>query len=313
MEQTRTSRVKESEVRQGQATKEILTCAVCGHSGPAVEETVVRCNVRRFRDKKFGVWRCGECGSLHSEKVENLTDYYRDYPIRQAKLDYFLRVWYGVLLKRLVEAGLKKEHSILDYGCNHGLFLDFLKEKGYRHSSGFDPYVERFQVSQVLERKYDWVISMDVIEHDEDPQGLIHLLGNLRNATGRLCLTTPNGGGIDLTDPERHLHQLHVPYHVHILSLRGLVDLCRKEQLNPVAVFTNWYMDSWQPGTSQTLIETLMGFGGNDVDLGYEPPRIDLFFKHPSLIWKLFFGYFQQPKKKDHMMVIFSNTPTMPN
>jgi long-chain acyl-CoA synthetase len=291
-------------------TETIVTCAVCGKTGQATEVNLVRCNVRRYRNRQFHVWRCGGCQSLQTERVGNIAEYYRDYPIRQSKLDYFFRVWYGVVLKRLVKAGLQKGHSILDYGCNQGLFLDYLMERGYNNTHGFDPYVERFRSPHTLQRTYDWVISMDVIEHDENPQAFIERLGSLRNTTGRLCLTSPNAEGIDLSDTENNIHNLHVPYHVHILSQKGLIDLCRKEGLEPLYVFDHWYMDSWQPGTSRALFESLMEFGGNDIDLGYEPPRIDLFFKHPSLLWKLFFGFFQQPKKKDNMMVIFGNPPT---
>ncbi|MBK8869971.1 MAG: class I SAM-dependent methyltransferase [Elusimicrobia bacterium] len=282
-----------------------LACAVCGETSETAESRTVRCNVRQYREQYFRVERCAHCQSLQTERVNDLAEYYTNYPIRNQKLDYFSRVWYGVILKRLVQAGLKKEHTIIDYGCNQGLFLDYLKEQGYAYLFGFDPYVERFNAPATLQRQYDWVISMDTIEHDEDPVGFFRRLNGLRKSSGRLCVTTPRAEGINLKDADGHLHMLHVPYHVNVLSEKALVRIGREGGLDLVSRRDTFYMDSWQPATSYAFIASLMAYGGNDVDLGYEPPRIDLFFKHPSLLVKLFLGYFIDPKKKDHMTMVF--------
>ena len=276
------------------------------HTACPSEAKRVRCNVRRFRDRTFLVWRCSRCRSLHCEKVENLSAYYDDYPIRNQKLDYFLRAWYRVILRRLVQAGLTKQDRILDYGCSKGLFIQYLKERGYSNCFGFDPYVERFKSANVLQAKYDFVISLDVIEHDESPREFLTRLVSLLDSRGRLCLETPNAEGIVLADPEEYLHALHVPYHVHIFSQQALIELAREHGLEKIRVYDRWYMDSWLPGTARRLFEPLMKFGGNDLDLGYEPPRLDLFFRHPSLFFYLFFGYFCSSQKQDHMMIIFA-------
>ncbi|MBK8869978.1 MAG: class I SAM-dependent methyltransferase [Elusimicrobia bacterium] len=282
-----------------------LACAVCGETSESAESRMVRCNVRQYRDQYFRVDRCAHCQSLQTQRVNNLAEYYANYPIREQKLGFFFRVWYGVILEDLVKAGLKKEHTILDYGCNQGLFLDFLRERGYVHSTGFDPYVPFYNNPATLQRQYDWVISMDTIEHDEDPVGFFRRLNGLRKSSGRLCVTTPRAEGINLKDADGHLHMLHVPYHVNVLSEKALVRIGREEGVDLVSRRDTFYMDSWQPATSYAFIASLMAYGGNDVDLGYEPPRIDLFFKHPSLLVKLFLGYFTDPKKKDHMTMVF--------
>lgn len=286
-------------------------CDLCGHTSPPVESRRIRCNVRRFRDRTFEVWRCRGCGSLHCEKVDDLAAYYLDYPIRNQKLDYFSRAWYRVVLGRLERAGLGKGERILDYGCNRGLFIDFMVENGYRHCVGYDPYVERFSDTAVLRERYDWVVSLDVIEHDEDPRGFLSRLASLLAPGGRLCLETPNADGIVLDDPEEYLHAIHAPYHVHILSERALSDLCRDQGLEHVATYRRWYMDAWPPGTSRRLFEPLLKYAGNDVDAGYEPPRLGNLFRHPSLFFHLFFGYFVPATKNDHMMMI-ARAPVAP-
>lgn len=287
-----------------------MFCPLCRHVGKPDETASVRCNVRRFRDRRFAVWRCARCRSLHCEDVEDLSGYYEGYPIRNQELNYFSRAWYRVVLKRLVAAGLRKHHCLLDYGCNQGLFLRFLQENGYQNCSGFDPYVTRFSSPDVLKpHHYDFVVALDVIEHDIMPRDLFARLVSFMKADGRLCIETPNADGIDLGDTEEYLHALHMPYHVHILSQPALLALGTEHVLAPCAVYDRWYMDSWPPGTARRLFEPLMRYGGNDLDLGYEPPRLGIFFRHPSLCFYLFFGFLLPARKNDHTMVIFAARP----
>ncbi|WP_301101894.1 methyltransferase domain-containing protein [Propionivibrio sp.] len=166
--------------------------------------------------------------------------------------------------------------------------------------------MDRFKSTGVLEVKYDFVVSLDVIEHDENPEEFLARLISLLNPRGRLCIETPNAEGIVLADAEEYLHALHMPYHVHILSQQALANLSRKHRLEQVGVYNRWYMDSWLPGTARRLFEPLMKYGGNDLDAGYEPPRAGLFLRHPSLFFHLFFGYFMSAQKRDHMMMIFA-------
>jgi SAM-dependent methyltransferase len=281
-----------------------LQCPICLETRPAAESSRVRCNVRRYRDRTFAVWRCIGCNSLHCEKVEDLPAYYADYPIRKQKLDYFTRAWYRVVLQRLVNAGLSKSHRILDYGCNQGLFIDFLIENGYANTAGYDPFVPRFSGQDVLNGRFDWVVCLDVIEHDVEPCELVIRMAGLLGTGGRLCIETPNADGIVLQDSETYIHAIHAPYHVHIFSEGALSDLCSKIGLTHLATYRRWYMDSWLPGTARRLFEPLLEYAGNDLDAGYEPPRLALFFRHPSLFFYLLFGYFLPASKKDHMMMI---------
>jgi SAM-dependent methyltransferase len=282
-----------------------LFCPLCAHTGAAAESATVRCNVRRFRARQFHVWRCAACRSLHCEPVSDLAAYYDGYPIRNQSLDYFSRAWYRVVLKRLVAAGLQRQHRILDFGCNQGLFLQFLQENGYADCHGYDPFVPRFSAPSVLEARYDMVVSLDVIEHDLAPGEFLARLAALLKPAGHLCIETPNADGIDLADTEEYLHALHVPYHVHILSQQALSGLAQRLGLRQLVVFNRWYMDAWWPGTARRLFESLLKYGDNDIDSGYEPPRLSLFVRHPVLLVYLVLGYFLPARKTDHMMMVF--------
>ncbi|MBK8869783.1 MAG: class I SAM-dependent methyltransferase [Elusimicrobia bacterium] len=235
---------------------------VCGENAEPAESQMVRCNVRQYRDRYFRVERCAHCQSLQTERINNLPEYYANYPIRNQKIDYFLRAWYGMLLKGLVQAGLQREHTILDYGCNQGLFLVFLRERGYGLCTGYDPYVTFYKDPATLQRQYDWVISMDTIEHDEDPLQFLHCLNKLKKPEGRLCITTPRSEGIDLRRSEGILHRLHVPYHTNVLSEKALVRIGPEEGLEPMFYKEPTYMDSWMPGTSMAFYRVAPGMLG---------------------------------------------------
>src|SRR5689334_12727975 len=53
-------------------------CNLCEHPGTlstAVEIARIPCNVRKFRDKFFTIWRCTGCGSLHCKEDADLPAY----------------------------------------------------------------------------------------------------------------------------------------------------------------------------------------------------------------------------------------------
>lgn len=291
-------------------TSEIRKCNICSYQGPEQglnqESKLVPCNVRKFKHFKFLVWRCPSCQSLHAPEIVDLKMFYEGYPIRNQKLDYFLKIWFGNIFTKLKRLGLTAQNSLIDYGCNSGLWLAFLQSKGMTSLEGYDPYVEKFSSGAVLNRQYDWVFSADVIEHDSSPKDFLIKLKGLMKPEGKLAILTPNASGIDLNQMDHFLHALHVPYHRHILSRSGLTSLAKEIGLKEICYEGRWYMDSWWPATSRRFIERLLLKGGNDLDAGYEPVRLNLFFKHPSLLFDLFFGYFLGSKKQDHMIVVFS-------
>jgi SAM-dependent methyltransferase len=292
-------------------------CVVCNFEGRAQESALVFSNVRRFRTLQFPVWRCRRCRSLHGPELPNIDEFYADYPIRKQKLDYFFRIWLRNILGRLQRIGFTKEHTLIDYGCNTGLWLTYLRSKGIKRVQGFDLYVSEYRQPAILSQKYDWVYSADVIEHVSNPKDFLAHLKELMKPDGKLVILTPNAEGIDLGRSDEFLHSLHQPFHTHILSKCGLSELGRQLGLTELAVDDRWYMDSWWPATSRRFIERLLSMSGNVLDTAYEPLRVSILLKNPSrlcgffcgLLVDLFFGYFFWPKKKDHMMIVFKFNP----
>jgi hypothetical protein len=74
--------------------------------------------------------------------------------------------------------------TILDYGCGEGSLKKWVEDKGITDKDWtlYDPGVAEFQ--QVPERKFDLVITTDVLEHVEETM-LDSVISHLRSMTGK--------------------------------------------------------------------------------------------------------------------------------
>jgi 2-polyprenyl-3-methyl-5-hydroxy-6-metoxy-1,4-benzoquinol methylase len=270
-----------------------VRCNIClAERGAPAERAEARSNVRAFREERFGVWRCAECGSLHAEQDVDLDHYYSRYPFFTGEVDWRLRVMYRNLLRRLVRAGLKKEHRLLDYGCGGGHFIAYARERGFTNAVGYDGYNREFNRRELLDERYDFILSQDVIEHVPDPLAFLEELGMLANPGAPIALGTPNATGIDLGRPEFFVHALHQPYHRHILSKRALIEAGQKRGWELVRFYPTMYNNTLFPCINPRFVRHYLGLFDDTLDLGFEPPRISLrLFTPITLVWALF-GYF---------------------
>ena len=256
----------------------------------ALETKEIYSNVRKFNQEKFTVWRCSYCNSIHSKEALNLENYYEDYLVGESNLDYFLRSAYKARLSLLRKHGLKKHHKILDYGCNQGLFLLFLSQLGYNNVFGYDPYIDRYSDTKILEKKYDFITAYDVLEHVEDPNKTSAELASLLNRDGIIVVVTPNADEVSLSDPESL--ELHQPFHRHIVSEKSLRDMASSVNLDVVGFSKRWYLDTLYPFVNARFILTYVRKSQNLLDVLVEPPNWKTLLLHPQLILYGFIGYF---------------------
>jgi len=144
------------------------------------------------------MWRCKGCGSIHCHEEVDLPQYYADYPLKKQKLTFSERVGYGNRAQLLQRQGVGPDSSILDYGCGAGLFVNFLREKGYTDVYGYDPFVSRYSDLETLQRTYDAVVSYDVIEHYDDPREFMRAVSPLIRPGGVLAVGTPNADKVSI-------------------------------------------------------------------------------------------------------------------
>lgn len=283
-----------------------MKCHLCSHEGPPLESSRIRSNIGRHRNDHFAVWRCAACRSLSCERLADYAPYYQGYALRNMERGRLVDEWYGNILKRLQQAGLGEQNTILDFGCGHGLLISYLRDRGYARVRGYDPYTPEFASREALAAMYDFVLCIDVIEHDPEPRALLRTLIDRVRPGGCLCLGTPNAEFINLAQPEKFIHYLHLPCHVHLLT-PSLLDriVCEEFGLRRVASYDHWFMDSWIPGASPEFFERFMRVHGNDMESAFEKPRLTTFIKHPSLIYFLFFGWFHSRRRRDYIMTLY--------
>lgn len=275
------------------------TCNLCKNPGTvltASDFATVPCHVRKFHSETFTVWRCKNCNSLHSLEDADLEKFYRDYPFKQHQLDFHARIGYGNRLRMLKARGLKPTDQILDYGCGTGLFVQFLKEKGYQNVFGYDAFVEQYSNKSVLDQTYDVIVSHDVIEHVDEPIDYLQTLLPLLKIGGLLVIGTPNADQITLKPKDFFAVELSQPYHRHILSEKVLVDLATHFGLKVEHRYPRFYFDSLYPGVNTRFMWTYVNKLGGLIDACVEPPRFDVVWRSPKLLFFAFFGYFFPPK-----------------
>ena len=290
-------------------TTDFTICNVCDDPGTLATAKDVRevySNRRKFSDRKFTVWRCSSCGSLHSKEAVNLDEYYQGYLVNQ-QLNYVLSCIYLTRLRLLSRYGFCKSSTLLDFGCNQGLFLEFLRRRGYTNVFGYDPYVSEYDDETPLSQKYNFVVSYQVIEHVDEPRFFFSQAASCLEKGGILAIETPNATEIPLSETDGYLmnqkHILHQPYHQHILSKKALLDLGLSQDLTVVQSSRTFEGETLFPGVNNRAIWTYIRLAGDVHDVIEQPIQLKIILTSPQLLFYAFAGYFLPVK--GNMTVIF--------
>jgi 2-polyprenyl-3-methyl-5-hydroxy-6-metoxy-1,4-benzoquinol methylase len=279
-----------------------LVCRNEQQNGVPCEEGQVRSNVRRFRHEQFTVWRCATCKSIHAADEVDLAHYYRHYPFHSQRPHPVASLFFNRLLGRLRQCGLLRRHSVLDYGCGGGLFVDHLRRRGHCAAVGYDAYSPRFDNPALLDRRYDCVFSQDVLEHVPDPWTFLRALDGLVCDGGLIAIGTPNAEAIDLADPESSIHALHQPYHRTIFSRSALLSVGDELGWQLSAYHPRPYADTWIPFLNARTWFRYSRAHDNTIDLAFERPRLSRRLLSPGLVLDGLFGSLR-PRELDVMAI----------
>ncbi len=277
----------------------VTECNVCPNPetfGPESETAVIRSNIRKFRDETFTVWRCRSCRTIHARDKVDLDHYYASYPFHNQKMDWTLRRVYANILRRLTRAGLTKQHTILDHGCGSGHLVSFIRSKGFTNAVGYDAYSETHNDASVLERRYDCIISQDVLEHVEQPRELLKMYADLTNPGGIIAIGTPNADAVDLTNVETHVHTLHQPYHTHMLSKQALLALGESLGWTLQRLYLMSYVNTLVPFININFGLHYARYFDNTLDLAFDDLGFSTKLLYPRTLFLAFFGYFNCPE-----------------
>ncbi len=281
-------------------------CKLCDDPGTledASEVVEVNCNVRRFADRRFTVWRCENCRSIHSRDIFDLADYYRDYPFQRQRPNLPWRLISRNYLRRLRAVGLTRQGSLLDYGCGSGLLVSWLRGLKYHNVEGFDAYSNTFADQRALSRTYDFVVLQDVLEHVEDPAELLDKVVSVTNSGGLICIGTPNAEALDLGTPERYVHSLHQPYHLHMLSASVLRAFAEARGLEVERFHDVFYADTFVPFINVRFCHYYAGLFDNTLDLAFDRPRLTWRLLTPQAVALALFGRLR-PVRSEMMFLL---------
>ena len=274
-------------------TQKWIHCRLCDYQMDAPhwkDLGKVRGNTERFKETMFRLWKCPECKTIVSLDPVDFQDIYLDYPLNQRKFDVFAQFTMKNLLGRLEKAGLKKADRILDYGCGNGLFITFLKNKGYRNVTGYDPFVPEY--SERPQGSFDCVIANDVIEHSDDVRGIVEDCADDVNPGGLLYIGTPDTWGVDMQHLDRQIMKLHQPFHRVLVTLPTLIKLGEEFGMTLVRSYRRSYLDTLWPFANYRFLDEFSKALGHNIDLSLSPDAGKVFFKKPSLLFWAFFGWF---------------------
>lgn len=271
-----------------------LTCVLCGHVAqpPAPAELgCARGNTGRFKARRFRLWQCPACRTLHALDPVDYADIYRDYPPNRRRLDVFAQGTLANLLARLEAAGgLRRDARILDYGCGNGVFVEYLRSRGYTEVSGYDPYYPAY--ARDPGGGYDCVLANDVIEHVDDPRDLLRDCAARVKPGGLLYVGTADAEPVDMQDLEPQLMRLHQPFHRVILTESGLHRLARETGFEWVRNWRRSYMDTRRPFANYRFLDEFNRALGHDMDRAMDPAAARILLRRPDLLFWALFGYF---------------------
>lgn len=264
-------------------------------------------NVRAFREERFAYWRCDRCGSIHARDEVDLAHYYARYPFHGLAMDWRLKAMYSRQAARLVAAGVKRSHRILDYGCGGGQLVSFLRSMGFETVRGYDQFSAEFGDKSVLDDEYDCIVSQDVVEHVAEPHGLLSEFQKLARPGAVVAVGTPNAGAIDLARPGEFVHTIHAPYHRHILSKDALITAGQRQGWSLARYYPTMYSNTRIPFLNEAFYLYYTRITDGTLDALMEPVRVGaLLVRAPlTLFWGLFGFYFS---RHTDVMAVFRKT-----
>lgn len=284
-------------------------CNVCGHRvdpDDAAARVTFPCHVRAFADQSFSVWRCPGCHSIHCMDVVDLDAYYARYPFAGMDLTWPFRIFYRNLARRLTRHGFTKRRSLLDYGCGNGLFVRYLRGRGFTRCHGYDPYGPpdgTGNPAALRHGPFDTILLQDVLEHVEDPHALLTEMDDHLAPGGHIFVGTPNATNLDLSRPDDFLNEVHVPYHLHIYTRGAVEDMARRVGWTPVGFFDRPYHDRPWPGLNTRAAKVYQRLLDGTLDAVLEPIKPWKLLTSPAFLFHAIVGYWLS--ERSDMTLVF--------
>ena len=187
----------------------IKPCALCGRQGGR----------RLYMQAHFPVVRCGTCGLVYADehfRDEDLREFYtgdyyqRAYVCHPAEIDRKITEEYCRAFGRVDR--LAGGGRLLDFGCARGTFLEEAARRGFAerwrlegidinpdevrmgHERGVSIFCGNLEQAAWPADSFDAITAFSVLEHLQDPIGVMRQLASVLRPGGLLLAVVPAGG-----------------------------------------------------------------------------------------------------------------------
>jgi SAM-dependent methyltransferase len=215
-------------------------------------------------NKYYHLYQCSECKLTTLDPLPNETELKKYYPpnykiftenkIKNKSSNYLSRIKYYIInffrldyLKNNLDIFKDKKINYLDYGCGNGKNIYQLRSR-YKNWNffGYDKYnsinlnydddkiifINNIENLEKIEDNFFDIINLSsVIEHVHDPLKLIVQLKKKLNENGLIIIKTPNFSSISRKIFGKNWHNLDIPRHLHIFSVKNLQKLLSETNL----------------------------------------------------------------------------------
>lgn len=202
---------------------------------------------------RFMVRLCRQCSLVRTSPRPCREDLDRYYPPEYygathrfvPLVDSWLNPLQAKRSKQIHEANGRRAGAVLDIGCGRGLLLHHLRRLGWsvtgtelsdgaarfaREVLHLDVRVGDLERIHFEEGPYDAVVLWHVLEHFEDPAGVLHKVNRLVRPGGFVFLAVPNFGSIEAQLWRVNWFHLDVPRHMSHFTPKTLIHLLEAEQ-----------------------------------------------------------------------------------
>ena len=200
--------------------------------------------------------RCRQCSLVYLNPRPAASELDRIFPSDEDAFPFKARR--SVETRRLLEScrGLPPDASILDVGCGNGFHLGLLRESGEAgwklegidssaraveaaRRQGLQIHHGPVQHADLPKDRYDLAFLIAVVEHVDDPPGVVEAVRSLLKPGGKLVIVTPNADSLDSRlFRTRHWGGYHFPRRWNLFSSGTIRLLASKARMTVEEVTT---------------------------------------------------------------------------
>lgn len=221
-----------------------------------MHDKCIACNSKRvsmmLHYKRVPLMKCSDCClvfAAHIPTEKQLADYYEHYG-QGHYLSPLTVVRYNQWLNKFEE--YRSTSNILDIGCARGYFLDEAKKRGWNvyGTEYSERLVSACRAKGIITRqgglhpgifsgvKFDVILSIEVIEHINNPNYEFEIIRNLLRPGGLFYCTTPNFNSLERLWLGEKFNVISWPEHLTYYTSRTLKRTAARHGFAPLKITT---------------------------------------------------------------------------